>query len=534
MRRSATAFAVMAVTLAGAASAQSRDATVRCRAACARHVTEPRAQSATCGACLLHPDDPAAWMERLPAPPPGAQKDAEWSVRWGALRLEARGTPRNAQARLARWIATSGGEERELACVTALHVAGALEQPLATFLSAAKTGEPTAAGACRALEARLLVAVETSLFSIDPVERRETVRHLAKALGRRPAQVLLHAMKTRPPAFDELVADDLAALGEDGDEPAGRALLTAATPADEAEVNRLLAVYSRRRDALKPQLAASSLEARREAVRRLAALTPLSAPDLVPCLEDPNGRVRLAAAQGLARGEGRTLAEAAEARLTGVESAGPAQQLAWLDLLADTSTPGCADVALRAWERPGGAEALRARALAVAASCDWARAEAAVASAAGSGNAFEGAAAAWAAARGPTNPRTLALTTAALASADPQTLAAGLAGAARHRQKAQAARAAALTAHDAPAVRAEALRALGSLDPGQARLKAMGALERDREASVRRAAAEVLAVVGGPQALGALDKAARNDPDPGVKFVASDSLRRLGAGSPMP
>lgn len=534
MRRSATALAVMIVSLSAGARAQSRDATARCRAACARYAVDPRSQASTCAPCLLHPDDPAAWMERLKSPPKGAQQDAEWTVRWGALRLEARGTKKNAQQRLAAWVARSAGAERELACVTALQVAGALGQRLGDFLAAAKTGEPSAAGACAVLEPRLVTAVEPALFSIDPVERRETVRGLAKGLGQKPAQVLMRAMKTRPEAFDELVADDLARLAEDGDEPAGRALLTAATAADTEQVNRLLAVYSKRRDELRAGLSAASLDERRMTVHRLAALAPLSAPDLAPSLEDPSGSVRLAAAKGLAAGEGRTLAEAAEARLSGAEPARLEQQLSWLGLLADASAPGCADVALRAWERVDAAARLRGAALAVAAGCDWSRAEAAVASAAASSDRTERSAAAWAAAKAPTNAKSIALSLDALASDDPPTLAAGLAGAARHRQKAQAGRAASLSAHADPAVRAEALKALAVLDAGQARLKAMSALERDGDADVRKAAAQALSVVGGPQALGALDRAARNDPDPGVKFVAADSLRRLGTGSPLP
>jgi hypothetical protein len=341
-------------------------------------------------------------------------------------------------------------------------------------------------------------------------------------------------MKTRPEAFDELVANEHVALAEDGGEPAGRALLAAATAADADQVNRLLAVYSKRRDELRAGLSAVSSDERRMTVQRLSALAPLSAPDLAPALEDPSSAVRLAAAKGLAAGEGRTLAEAALARLSGAEPARLEHQLAWLTLLADASAPGCADVALRTWERVDAPARLRSAALAVAAGCDWSRAEAAVASAAASSDRTERSAAAWAVARAKTNPKSVALTLEALASDDPPTLAAGLAGAARHRLKGQTARAASLSAHADPAVRAEALKALAVLDAGQARLKALDALERDGDAEVRRAAAEALSVVGGPQALGALDRAARADPDPRVKFVAADSLRKLGGGSRLP
>lgn len=528
------ALAVVTLLATAPAAAQSRDATARCREACARYVTDARAQATTCASCLTHPGDAAAWMERLEVAPPGARRDEAWAVRWGALRLEARRTKKSAQQRLAGWISTSSGAERELACVTALRVAGALGQPLGTFLSAPKTGEPSAAGACAVLEPRLVAAVEPDVFSLDPVERREAVRHLSKALALTPARVLLRAMKTRPADFDEQVADVLTSLAADGDEPAGRALLAAAEPDDATAVNRLLAVFARRRDALRPRLSDESLEERRAAVRALAALAPLSAPDLASCLDDPSMTVRLSASRGLARGEGRTLAEAAAARLAGAEPTNLSHQLTWLGLLAETSEPGCADVGLDAWNRADAAARLRQTGLQTAASCDWARAEPAVGAAAASKDPVARAAAAWAAARGPTNARTIALAEQALTSDEPSSLAAGLAGAARHRRKAQAPRAVALTGHADPAVRAEALRALATLDPGQCRLKAVGALKGDASADVRRAAAQALASVGGPQALGALGQAAREDQDPSVKFVAADSLRRLGAGSPTP
>ncbi|MEW5739978.1 MAG: HEAT repeat domain-containing protein [Myxococcota bacterium] len=535
MRRSAARGLLPLALLASAgAFAQSRDATARCREACARYVPDVRGQATACAPCLTHPGEPAAWMEPLKAPPPGARKDADWAVRWGALRLEARGTPKSAQRRLAAWVASSTGADRELACLTAVHVSGALGQRVGDFLAPANTGEPAAAGACAVLEAKLLESLEPSLFAVDPVERREVVRHLSKALGRTPAQVLLAAMKTRPPAFDEVVADELIALAQSGEEPAGRALLTAATPATQGEVNRLLAIFSRRRDELRPRLSHPALEERRAAVSQLAALAPLSAPDLAPCLDDASSAIRLAAAKGLARGEGRTLAEAAEARLTGAEAVAVPQRLAWLELLSDASAPGCADVALRAWEQLDAPVRVRGAALSTAAACDWAQARAAVETAAASKDPGERAAAAWAAARGPTTPRTIALSTEALASNDAEVVAAGLSGVARHRQKALAPRAVALTAHQAAQVRAEALRALATLDPGQCRAKAVAALDRDESAEVRKAAALALAGVGGPQAVGALDRAARNDTDPSVKLAAADSLRKLGAGSPTP
>jgi hypothetical protein len=535
MRRtlSVSAALVVAVT-ALRAPAQSRSPAARCRAACARAAERVHGRPPSCTACLLHPDEPAAWLEGLAAPPPGTLDDPEWSVRWGGLRLAARGTRTSAEQRLAGWAARSTGPERELACLTALQVAGARGLRLGELLSAARTGEPSAAPACAALEPRLVAALELALFASDPAERREAVRAVSRGLGASPAQVLLRAMATRPEHVDALLADDLMALAEDGDPPAGRALVSAAEPGNAAQVNRLLAVYGRRRDALRAELDAGSAVDRRAAARRLATLAPLSAPELSSCLADPDVAVRLIGARGLAAGEGRTLAEAAEARATSATGAGLEQALAWLELLAATSDRGCAGVALRAWGRAGAAARLRAAALSAAASCDWPRAEAAVMAAAASPALGERAAAAWAATRAPTTEATAALALACLRAEDPQLLAPGLAGAARHRLRAQVGRVAALARHPDAAVRAEALKALSVLDPGQARLKAPTSLARDADAGVRRAAAEALAALGGAQAIAALTRASRADPDAAVKFVAGESLRRLGAGSPLP
>jgi len=78
-----------------------------------------------------------------------------------------------------------------------------------------------------------------------------------------------------------------------------------------------------------------------------------------------------------------------------------------------------------------------------------------------------------------------------------------------------------------PAVRAAAVRALAG---GARDLPALLVAQRDASAEVRRAAAEVLAARGGPQAAEALGPLLR-DPDPSVAAVAAAGLGRL-AGVP--
>jgi hypothetical protein len=292
---------LLLLVLSGAwAHARTRDATGRCRSACIRSVPDARARAVTCARCLTHPDEPATWMEGLAEAPPGEGPGVGSAL--GRLKASSARHPEKAQRCLAEWVASSAGAERELACQPALHVAGALAQRLVDFLSPAGTGEASAVKACAVLKARLKVALEPSLVSVDAVERREAVRHLSRALGHRPAQVLLEAVAKRPTSFDAPVADGLVALSQDGDEPAGRALLLVAPPANQTHVNRLLAVYAQRRDELRPKLAHPAPEERRAAVSALAALAPLSAPHVSPCLDGPVASVRLAAAKGLARG----------------------------------------------------------------------------------------------------------------------------------------------------------------------------------------------------------------------------------------
>ena len=82
-------FAVLLVLLV-CASAQGQSRVSRCWSACERNVVDPRLRATACGACLTSPDDGAAWLTRLPAPPPHLLEDEDWQVRWAALLVEAR------------------------------------------------------------------------------------------------------------------------------------------------------------------------------------------------------------------------------------------------------------------------------------------------------------------------------------------------------------------------------------------------------------------------------------------------------------
>lgn len=527
MRRSST---LLFVVLATAASAQPREPSRRCRTACERYLTDARAQASACGVCLLQPGDAGGWMDKLARVPAGARTDDDWQVRWAAVRLEAKGLKTTGARQLAKWIAASE-PERELACVTALHVAGEKKQKLAELLSA----DPPAAAACAARERALVAAVEPDLFSTDPAERRESLAHLVVALERLPARVLLDAMATRPAAFDELAANQLLETSRERDQAAGWALLQAATAKDTATANRLLAVFSKMRDEDRPKLTSASLDERKAAIARLALLAPLSEAELTGALDDASAPIRARAANGLARGEGRSLGDAARARLEGTKPAKLEEKLRWLELLADTTDPACADLSRAAWSDVRQPDALRGAALAAAVACDWKAARVDVVSAAASASVPERLAAVNALSRAPSAPNApevLKIVDDALRSPDAPFLAAGARAAARHRLKQHLGVVSALTANTDATVRAAALRALLTMEPASARGKALTALEGDASPLVRAAAIEACSFLGGPQVLAALDRASRTDENPDVRRQATEALRKLAGGGP--
>ena len=102
------------------------------------------------------------------------------------------------------------------------------------------------------------------------------------------------------------------------------------TPADEIAMNRLLSVFSQRIDALRPLLASPEHAVRRDAVAQLAHLAPMSDPQLESLLSDADPAVRIAAARAVAAGEGKSIREAARARL----SRDPAVARMWIDFVA--------------------------------------------------------------------------------------------------------------------------------------------------------------------------------------------------------
>ncbi len=519
----------LVLTLASPAAAQSRVS--RCWAACERHVTDPRLRASACGACLTSPDQGAAWLARLPALPEHLLEDADWEVRWAALLAQAREHQSTAPRELAKWLTRARGEEVDRACLTALHAAGALKTPLATLLGAASSGDARAAQTCMGRSQALTEALWVDLYSLDAAARREALTHLARAFERPPARVVLDALPSHPPAFDEQVLETLASWSLEAEVSPAASLLAAATPSDVATLNRVLAVYGRQREEARAQLASPQEAVRRQALSRLAELAPLSEPELLGLLTDPLPSFRLMAARGLARGEARSLAQLAEGRLSGARPASVAQQQALLELVGDKHEADCAPTLLKTWNDAARAPGLRARALVVATSCSWTLAGPAVEAALAAPRELERAASMAALGFAPRTEQLTQRLERATTAPEPSVRSAACQAIAQQRWRAATPRLLTLATDVDAGVRAEALRSLVALDAPGLEARLVAALEKDSAPTVRAAAATLLSRFSGARALGALSQASRNDTDPNVKLVAAQSLRKLAPGS---
>ena len=506
------------------AAAQSRVS--RCWAACERNVSDPRLRASACGACLTSPDQGAAWLARLPSLPEHLLEDEDWEVRWAGLLARARQVKGTAPRELALWVRRAQGEEVQRACLTALHAAGVAKTPMATLL-----GDAAAAQICTGREKALTDALWLDLYSEDPPARWEALTHLARAFERAPARVVLDALPSHPPAFDELVLESLASWSLEADVSPAKSLLTAATPADVTTMNRVLAVYARQRDEARGQLTATEYAVRRQALSRLAELAPLSEPELLGALSDPLPAMRLMAARGLARGEARSLAAMTEGRLSGAHPATPAQQWALVELVGDKHEPDCAPTLLMTWADATRAPELRAKALVVAASCSWASAGPVVEAALAGPSALERSAAVAALGFGPRSEQLTERLVRATNAPEASVRIAACQAIGQQRWRGGTPRLVTLVSDSAPGVRAEALRTLVTLDAPAMEGRLVTALEKDPAAAVRAAAATLLGRFTGARVLSALSQAARNDTDANVKLVAAQSLRRLSPGS---
>lgn len=514
------------ITLSATAFAQQARVS-RCWEACERNLDDPRIRASACTACLTHPEDPAAWLVRAPTPSARLLADTDWQVRWAGVEQEAVSSHKALPVVLGAWLARLRDAELVQGCVTALLGAGKTKQTFAQLLG-------PQSGLCEKVNVQVAQALDTQLYDERAGVRLETLRHRAKALGVRPARVVLDAVPGHPPSFDGLLLDTLSEFASEEPTSAPAQLLAEARESDVAVMNRLLAVFSARADAARTALAkATDPLDRKEAMVRLVGLAPLSEADLLSGIVDGDANVRRVAVRGLARGGGGTIVSATRTFLTNQKPASLAQKRALLLFMGDASEEGCAAVALELWRTPGLEAELHPLTLPVAASCQWSVAQPEIERVFRETSAAVDVAAAVAClAYAPLLPQTMERLERALGHAEPEVRARACDAVARHRWRQVIPRVAAL-AKDADArVRAASLVSLAALDAPSLDQLLGHALDEDGDVSVRVTAARLLGEFSGPRSLSALTRATRNDTDANVKLVAAESLRKLGAGPP--
>ncbi|WP_434388834.1 HEAT repeat domain-containing protein [Melittangium boletus] len=515
------------------ASPTGGQGTAGCWTACQRHVRDQDLRGRVCRLCITAGRGDA-WMEALAGAKadPHAQAalrsaltDPDWRVRWGALRVQARGSGQSEPRTLADWVAEAPAADEVAACVTAARAAALSGQSTAPFLKEAGARGPEAAARVWGRRDAVRQVLEVEVYAEAPAPRGEALLHLATFLGQSPARVLLAAMARRPESADAAAASALLWVADKRGPSVGRMLLLEARPEDQLLINRLFAVYSTQLEALGKGLASSDLTERRGAVQTLRQYGPLARKELERALSDSDAVVRRTAARGLAESEGLTLEEAA-ARGIREASADRARRRVWMEAAA--VGPGCEDFLLAMARDTGVDAASRGDAVAALVDCD-----------ARQGERFELLSPFLRDAQAPVRAgavRALALprsrlgdeaVAAALEDPAPEVAAAALRVVGEQRQKHHADTVVALLTSTSAEVREAAVRAVERLGRAQDVKPLAQVLQSDPTAAVRVAAAEALGVLGGPFAASALSQALK-DSDAHVQHVARRNLARLG------
>jgi hypothetical protein len=504
-----------------------------CWVSCQRHVQDTALRASLCQACITQ-GRPEGWVEALgqvrPVPREplrSALTDDQWRVRWEALRVLAKGRGVSEPRAAADWVleASRGTqEEAELtACLTAVRMAAEAGRTPAAFFQKAGERGVAAAERIRARREAIREALGLELYAEDGTVRAEALAHLSLFLGLAPAQVVLETLEGRSESGDAAVASALKAVAERGASSVGRMLLDAATPANQARVNRLTALYSQEIQVLQGELASSDPVKRRSAVSALRPYGPLAQRELEQALNDPDRLVRQSAARGMARAEGFSLLEAAGRRLRTSASLGA--QLPWLEAVAREKA--CQPVLVAVASSPQQPPALRGEALALLSECDmpprqrldgvspFLRAPEALVRA-GAIRAL-----------GVGGADLSGVLTSGMEDPSPEVVAAAIDVAALQRQSRWADAIAKRLLEGTPLVRQAAASALEHLGRPH-HVKALAeCLRQDTVAAIRVSAAQALGVLGGPFAVSALSEAAQRDGDTHVQHVSREALRRL-------
>lgn len=515
-------FFLALTLLAWPGAGQSRDVNARCRRPCEQYSPNARARTA-CVRCGLD-KEPLGWLFKLDPVPTAAFHDDDWLVRWTAVRADAALKHLEPERRLAQLLEEDlATDAKKQWCATAMLAAGARNLALEAFLEKS----PKMLETCKAIDGPVYLEVARGVLDADVNRAIESMVNVAAARKTGPARVVLDLMTTVT-AADESLAMVLMTHAERGGPPVGLALLRDATERDTAAVNRLLAIYSTLRDKHRSLLTSSDKDARLQGVRSLAPLAPLSTPELSVALNDAQASVRMSAARAIARGEGRSVTQAAQARLGGETPASAAEKRRWLTLLTDVDDPQCAELTRHTFADATQPDAVRGDALVSLAGCARKQALPDLESAMSSPNVTLQAAVMRAVLLLPREPAVVPLVERALGSTDDGVLAGACEALGAHRLTPLADRLLPLFEHQAGLVRLEALEAAHLLDPRKTQPLVIAKLKEDKDPAVREAAARLLVDSGGPLAVSALASASKTDADDRVKLAATEGLRKLG------
>ncbi len=509
----------------GATSLQplTTEVVVACQQSCERQVPL-RDVPQICAACLKR-NGVAAWMDaysrqRMPEGMiASALEDPLWEVRWGALLARSRTRREEPSLTLADFIRRQpAGSLRVEACVVAAGAAALVEGQV---LKAARRG-------CRAIREAVREAIEPQLYHPLPSVQEEALRQLMLLLEEGAGRVVMSAIRDRPEALDEVLAALLLRVST-SDHPVGKILLQDAHPDSAREVNRLLAVYARQIDALRPKLKTPAREQRQDAVTALGLLLPLSGPELEGCLSEVETGVEFSAAWALAEANGRSLREELMARVPSWEqgTVPVAVQTRWVGLLGVGRPEGCSGPLGALADNPRLSPEVRGTAVGLLGRCGEGKPWPRILLAAEDGEEAIRAGAIRALADLPSTRAAAELAAQALKDPSPRVLAEALRAIATQSGHAVE-RAPEFMVHPAAEVRRVAARMLAR----HGRLAHLALIKErvklEPEAEIRVELVRALAQIGGPVATATLAELQGSDPDEYVRQRAVSALKQLG------
>lgn len=534
--RASRAALLFVLLLFAATTAHAEEPTLACIRSCERLVTARALRSRICGYCPMIGTQRATWIRKLERTVPfprtileHALGDPDWQVTGEAARALARHDRTSEISVIGRWLSRSKQTDAGGACLNATRIGAAQNLTFAAWERRFAGPSRTILKAC---EPAVREALALEIYGIDETSQREAISHLAALQGAKGTDAVLQAMRERPASTDRIAAKALLLHAGEVGRPVGQLLLEAATPANQAQVNRLVAVYAQEIKALVQTRTRLDAMGRTTLVKSLARYLPLSTPELELMMSDEDPTVRSAAADSIAWGEGGDFEKAVRARVrppAPEEPAPIAEQIRWIEAYGPQLQAGCEkSIVAELAADPKAPEAVRGTALEVLGSCESKVARRIVLNALLEKDPLVRAGAVTALGSMPLVEEVRQASASALSDPAPEVRVAAIRVISRTHQGGLAERLAVLSRDEASPVRTAAVKSLGELGAATQVDAVAERLRVDPERDVRVAAVEALNALGGPHAVSALGEAAAKDPESRVRFLADRALQRLG------